>query len=384
MVHTDASAAEAAGMLKRLEATLAWAKSYWGRPSTGVIECYSVADLRRWPKATLPAAARQKIVDRAGVTFTDTLTLNGRHVAAKAIVYAPAEGGSLAHEAVHAYCGQTWGTAGPLWYAEGMAELGQYRLPGGGVGCHRAMADYLRQAPRRSAAQVVRETGTTGDGWRNYAWRWALCHMLAHNPNYAGRFRAFGRGLLDGQPRTFGDEFAAVADQLEFEYRFFVDRVKSGYRVDLCRWDWKHSFSPLSAAAKIECKVLARRGWQATRVLVEAGASYEVSTAGQWRTEASSPHVNADGGQKGRGRLIGAVLSDYKLSKPFLVGQRGTFVAPVSGKLYVRCQDAWNELADNEGTMQVRLRRSSVNEPQINADERRWSTTKSTVLNSHR
>ena len=29
--------------------------------------------------------------------------------------------------------------------------------------------------------------------------------------------------------------------------------------------------------------------------------------------------------------------------------------APSSGKLYLRCKDAWNELADNKGVVTVRL-----------------------------
>ena len=383
LVHTDLPAKEAQELLEKLETMIALVSRYWGRPCAGVIECYVARDLANWPAGSLDPGGRAKIAAGAGVTRTDVLMLGNKTVAAKSVVYATSERGTAQHEAVHAYCGQTFGTTGPLWYAEGMAELAQYRLPSGGVGCHAVMADYLRKAPRRTAAQVASEAGTTGDGWRNYAWRWALCHMLAYNSNYSSRFRTFGRGLLDGQPRKFGEEFAAVADQLEFEYRFFVERVRSGYRVDLCRWDWKRSFSPLSPGATLDCKVLARRGWQPTGMLVEAGSRYEVSTAGQWRTAAHLPQVSADGGRKGRGRLIGVILSDYQLSKPFLIGGHGTFAAPTSGKLYVRCQDAWNELADNNGTMQVRLRRSP-RKPQMNADGRRWSTTKATVLNSHR
>jgi len=355
-VHTDLPAAQARPLLERLEATLAWAEAYWGRRGAGAIECYVVADLRHWP--TLPAVARAKIAQRAGVTLTETLTLNGQHVAAKAVVYAPAEGGSLEHETVHAYCGQTWGATGPLWYAEGMAEVGQYARGDGAVDCPPGVLDYLKRTRPPTIAKVVGASATTGDGWRNYAWRWALCQMLVDNPNYAARFRALGIGLLENRPTDFGQSFGAAAHELEFEYRLFLTNLQRGYRVDLCRWDWKRRFKTLPAGAKADCRVLAERGWQPTGVLVKVGDKYDVVTAGRWRTGLAGSEVDASGSPQGTGRLVAAILADYRLSEPFEVGGHGTFVASRSGKLYLRCQDSWGELADNEGSITVRIRPS--------------------------
>ena len=73
------------------------------------------------------------------------------------------------------------------------------------------------------------------------------------------------------------------------------------------------------------------------------------------RTGADRPAVNADGDRRGDGRLIGVVMEDFRLSDPFVLGTRGSFVAPASGKLYLRCCEAWNRLADNSGVLRVEL-----------------------------
>jgi hypothetical protein len=38
------------------------------------------------------------------------------------------------------------------------------------------------------------------------------------------------------------------------------------------------------------------------------------------------------------------------------LGVDGTFTAPGDGKLYLRCQDAWNQLADNHGSVKVKIK----------------------------
>jgi hypothetical protein len=58
---------------------------------------------------------------------------------------------------------------------------------------------------------------------------------------------------------------------------------------------------------------------------------------------------------------MGVILHDYQLEGPFELGKRGTFVAPVTGQLYLRCQDSWTELADNDGEITVYLRRTPKN-----------------------
>ena len=54
---------------------------------------------------------------------------------------------------------------------------------------------------------------------------------------------------------------------------------------------------------------------------------------------------------------MAVVMSEFQLSDPFPLGCDSTFVAPMSGKLHVRCEDAWSGLSDNRGEMSVRITR---------------------------
>ena len=298
---------------------------YWGQPLAGTIECYVVANLDVWPAGAIAEAGREKIAQRAGITLVESLNVGKKLVAAKAVVYATADRGTPQHEAVHAYCGQTFGRTGPLWYSEGMAELGQYWRPNdracnalttSSSTCARNRPKPLRQIVAEDGAdRPGRPAAATGDSWQNYAWRWALCHLLVHNPNYSERFRTLGLGYLNGSPARFADVFGAMFDELAFEYRFFLDHVDNGYRVDLCRWDWHHKFREASAVP-IASRVAAARGWQPSGARLTAGEALprDAPAAVGERPRTRKP-TTAAGRYDGVGRLEGVVLVDFKLER---------------------------------------------------------------------
>ena len=69
--------------------------------------------------------------------------------------------------------------------------------------------------------------------------------------------------------------------------------------------------------------------------------------------------MTAQGNSRGAGKLVGAILQDYVLSEPFELGAKNSgFVAPESGQLYLRCQEKWSALADNEGQINVFIRKT--------------------------
>jgi hypothetical protein len=366
LIHTDLSSKEAHALLGRLETMLTLISKYWNHPPVGVIECYVVDDLRHWPQGAIPGEGRAKIEQRAGITLVDTITLGNKPVSAKAVVYAVAERGTTQHEAVHAYCGQAFGRVGPLWYSEGMAEVGQYWRPGDtAVHCPDYVIEFIHSRPPKPLVDILSEDGVqrpgrsnavTGDSWQNYAWRWALCHLLVNNSNYSARFRPLGLGYLSGARASFAETYESMLGELAFEYRFFLKHLDEGYRVDLCSWDWKHKFRELTSEVPATARVSAMRGWQGSGAIVEAGEHYEYSASGVWHTVKDGADVTADGSADGSGRLEGIILHDFELSEPFSLGAYGTFKAPASGKLYLRCHDAWNRLADNRGAMSVKIK----------------------------
>ena len=120
-------------------------------------------------------------------------------------------------------------------------------------------------------------------------------------------------------------------------------------------------------------KVAAGEGWQASRLLVAADTEYEYAATGTWHVETDGEPVNADGQEDGRGRLIGVVFANHTLSEPIELGTFGSFTAPADGKLYVRCRDAWGKLADNAGSITLRIKEQGsgrpLADPKVDAEE---------------
>lgn len=372
LVHTDMSAAEAKELLTRLETMLVLISTYWGKPPSGTIECYVVKDMANWPEGSIPSARGVAQIEAgAGVTITERLTQGNRFLA-KAVVYACADHNTPQHEAVHAYCGQTFGRTGPVWYSEGMAEMGAYWKKGdAAVSCEAGIVKYLRNAEPKSLNSIVNGEEFTGDSWQNYAWRWALCHLLANNPNYSDRFRPLGLAILTDQPVTFEQVYGAMATEICFEYLFFLKHFDVGYRADLCAWDWKKKFKPLRTGI-VNTTVTANRGWQATGIAVTNGESFDFAAEGTWKLAKDAQAVSADGNSS-QGKLVAVVMKDFSLegslkledylSEPIELGTYGTFTAPQDGKLYVRCNDGFSQLADNSGAIKVKLKRSGEGQP---------------------
>ena len=235
LLHTDLPKDEADELSKRLETMLTLISKYWGKPNRQPIECFVVRDLSVWPRDVLDPEGLAKIQERAGVTLTQTRVLRGTNevVAAKATVYAVSDRGTPQHEAVHAYCGQNFGRTGPVWYSEGMAEMGQYWRAGESrVNCDPQAVRFIRRSEPKALNAIVNARQITGDSWKNYCWRWALCHLLANNPNYYDRFRPLGLGILMDKPdATFEHVYGSMAKEISFEYLFFLQHFDLGYEI---------------------------------------------------------------------------------------------------------------------------------------------------------
>jgi hypothetical protein len=360
LLHTDLPPAEAQQLLQRLETMFVFVAGYWGRPHRGVITIYVARDIGDWPAevlATMDSAGVESIRRGGGLTV-GTVMVRGNAFRSKAVVYAVADHGTPQHEAVHAYCNHAFGGTGPVWYAEGMAEVGNYWVEGDkGVSAPQPVLNYLKRTPTKSLDAIVNNPlETTGDSWQNYAWRWALCHLLGHSENYSRRFKPLGLQLLNRARTDFWQVYGSQAEEIEFEYRLFLETIVSGYRVDLCSWDWKTRFSPAVGSRNLACTIRADRGWQASRLLVSEGTEYEFAADGEWSLGEDAPKVTADGDDTDNGRLVGVILTDYQLSEPFDLSVAGSFTAPADGRLYLRCRDGWGSIADNSGSLSVRLK----------------------------
>ena len=372
---TDVSDREARIILDKLERMAGLLERFFGRRPGGVVEGFIVHDLSLFPAGTFSEAAGvAKIREGAGVCFNASL---GR--LRKATLYSCADHGVIQHECTHGFCHMTFGSTGPTWLSEGIAELGNYWRDGEqAVDIEPVVMAYLQQAePKRTLAEIATPGREPAGTWQDYAWRWALCHLLANNPNYSDRFKPLAVALMEGRPDvSFESVYGPVARELAFEYDAFLRDVGNGYRADLTAWPWKSKFRSLPpSGGRVQAIVRAAAGWQASGLRVEKGVVYEAAADGMWRTAPAGTPVGADGDAAGHGGLVGAVLlgaergaepgaakddgaAGYTLSEGIPLGAKRAFVAPADGLLVLRCDDDWTQLADNAGELTVTLRRT--------------------------
>lgn len=361
-IRTDLSEVDSDELLARLEKMLSLVETYYGKPNSQTIEMNVIEDKDRWPAELIPGDALNSIRVGGGITLSSTLAMQNAQgeqqiTSAKSVVWAAAQRGVPQHEAVHAYCHQNFGRTGPTWYSEGMAELGKYwRDKDESVQIDPHVLKYLMTSELKQLTEITASGQQTGDGWQNYAWRWALCQLLSTNPNYSPRFKPLGMALLSNQKARFEDVYGPMAKEISFEYEFFLKHLAQGYRCDLCAWDWKTKCTRLRGTGTAQAKISANRGWQCSRVMLKSGDRIEYSTTGEWFVEKGSEAIGAAGNDAGKGRLVGILFKDYQLSEPFELGTSGEYVAETDGNLFVRCRDDWGDLADNSGAITVRFK----------------------------
>lgn len=352
LIHTDLPADDAHELLQKMETMLQIISRYWGAPSRKQIECYVIDDVQYWPPGLLSNVAADA-VRGGGITIARGIR-RGNQLNMNAIVYASNRFGTPQHEAVHAYCYQTFGVTGPTWYAEGMAEMGNYWVDGNSsVAAPDYVIQFLKRSKRKSIAEITDNRQQTGDGWQNYAWRWALCHFLVNNRNYSDRFRTIGVGYLTGKPASFERAFESKMEELEFEFEFFIDHLEQGFDVSGCTWNWKARFREHKGTRPVVAKIKADKGWQPGGLKVTKGKTYHYTTDGEWNTSDEADDVSATGHDDGTGALIGAIYDDHALSAEFVFDSDGVFTAIKDGQLMLRCRDKWNQLSDNDGTIIV-------------------------------
>jgi len=353
---TDVSDREWAVIRDKLERMVGVLERFFGRKAGGTVEGFIVRDLAAWPAGLLEEPLGvEKIRRREGVCFNTSLG-----PARRAVLYSCADHGVIQHECVHGFCHLTFGSTGPTWLSEGVAELGNsWRDGDDAVAIDPRVMAYLQNAtPKRTLGEIAVPGEEPAGSWQDYAWRWALCYLLANNPNYSDRFRPLAVALMEQRPgASFEATYGPVAREVSFEYDRLLETVGNGYRADLTAWPWKAAFRTLASGASQRTRVRAAAGWQATGVTLERGGTYEVLAAGTWRTGPAAPPLTADGDAAGHGRLVATIFHDFTLEPELPLAASEEFTAAADGRLFLRCADDWTQLGDNDGQLDVTIRR---------------------------
>lgn len=311
----------------------------------------------------------------------------------------------LIHEATHCYMTYVPGVDAPRFYLEGMAEY---------FGTHRPLLPTEKQVDmdrttkfcvmptsreeftgfgriliiRKDVAAHRARTIRAVVGLESsefvspdpYAWSWALCAFLDGTPRYQERFRKLGLFTRGNQFRSeFNRMFGPDERDLVTEWNLFLNNLQYGY--DLTRAGIKFQKGEVLSAETTERKVeiVADRGWQSSGVLMQQGASYELTAEGRFTLTTGDEKTNAwESEPQGisfryfnglpLGMLVGCLrledprsdeqqgaAVDETMLKVISIGRGTSFVAPSNGTLYLRVNDAWNSLHDNHGHVTVRI-----------------------------
>ncbi len=291
----------------------------------------------------------------------------------------------LLHEGVHSFMNTVWGSCGPAWYREGMAELLGTHLWRDGelkVGYFPASRD---ETPMWGRIKIVRDAfaarrakrlpevlaydPAAEPGTEPYGWCWAAAAFLDGHPRHQARFRTLGKivrqpDFNDRFRRLFGSDWDCLLE----EWQAFVADLEYGYDFQRMAIDFAQG-KPLEPAGA-EIAVRADHGWQNSGIKLEAGFKYEITAEGRYQV-ATHPHVwwcepNGVSIRYYRGKPLGILLAAIRPDKPvsgpsaFLtpvsVGLKATLKPRQSGTLFLRINDSAAELADNSGTLAVRVR----------------------------
>ncbi|MBA3313366.1 MAG: hypothetical protein M3552_16335 [Planctomycetota bacterium] len=294
----------------------------------------------------------------------------------------------LLHEATHCFMTTLPAANGPTWYMEGMAEhFAAHRMTADGALQFRILpktpdetAGFDRVSLIRKEVDARRATSLDEVfDMRDaefaesipYAWSWAACHFLDAHSEYRERFHELGDPAMRSRfRREFDARFANDGPRLRVQWDHFIHTSCYGY-------DFERALLTLKPGQRVpdddtHVTVAADRGWQSTGLRLEAGQRYELIATGRfslcdvpkpWLSEAGGITIDYANGRP-IGRLLAAVVADdlqapqaYEtLLDPIDVGGKGTLVAPTSGTLYLRLNDGWDRLADNQGGVTVAVR----------------------------
>jgi len=256
---TDVSDREWAVISFKLERMVSALEKFLGRPMTGVVQGFVARDLGTFPAGTIDEPyGIEKIRRGEGVCVTTRL---GDQRQAR--LYSCADHGVIQHECVHGVCHLAFGSTGPTWLAEGLAELGNYWREGDPtIDLPAPVVGYLQNAtPKRKLLEIAVPGRTESGTWEDYAWRWALCHLLANNPNYSNRFVPLAIALMEERDGvSFESVYGPVAREVSFEYDQFLATLGNGYRSDLTAWPWQAKFQRLADSAEGTVKIKAKGG----------------------------------------------------------------------------------------------------------------------------
>lgn len=294
----------------------------------------------------------------------------------------------LLHEGTHAFMQILLGGAGPDWYMEGTAEyFGTHRWDGTTLetrvvpeskeaspmwGRIKIIQDEVQEGRALSLQRVMLHGGKDFLQNKPYAWCWAIVAFLDNHSLSREKFREMVTQvkLTGGFSERLMGELGDVWPTLAENWQVFVTNAEYGYDWNRNEVEYREAVPWTGEVATAEIR--ANHGWQSTGIRLEPGVDYELTATGQYQiNDDGEPWMCEPNGvtihywkKKPLGMLLGAIRSDQwagqtitPLATPEGVGLKTTIHPEGPATLFLKVNENPGKLADNEGTIQVEIRR---------------------------
>ncbi|MCE3014701.1 MAG: basic secretory family protein [Pirellula sp.] len=297
------------------------------------------------------------------------------------------------HEATHWIMYRWQGGAGSPWLMEGMADYqGTHELREGRLrlgffpsradqvpywGRLRLISDTMNKSSAPKLSEIVAFRDMQERRMERYSWSWAACTFFATHPELRDDFQHLYRGQLDYSFESSARWLRALENdwkKLSIQWRCFVDDLDYGMDLTRSALEWGSLESRLlTQGEESDFMLSADRGWQSIGILLESGESIELSAEGRvvvrefadgkkWSSEPPGLTVEYHRG-KPLGCLIG-VLASVEQEQPSAcwetvrIGKRAVLKASQKSILLLKINESSQDLADNQGTFNVSIRKA--------------------------
>jgi len=314
------------------------------------------------------------------------------------VVYQPSSFYTLhliLHEGSHSLAHRLFGGAGPPWFMEGTAEFlathettSEDNLAGLRIGVIPAsrevspywgriglIADRRQEGKVPSIETVMRYGDTAHRDVEPYAWSWAAAVLMEMYPEYQKPFRAAALQGRDTSPEFTRQFFQSLRKQwpvLSARWQLLCHDLEYGFDRDANRVTLPDTL-PLFAGSPLTMKLSANQGWQSTPAMIRAGQSVMIEAEGRfqlrrdesWVSEADGVTITYHRGQP-LGKLVACVVSRMPSATRYSpkleivdIGAKGEITSPTDGWLMFKVNENPADIADNQGTLQLKLHPST-------------------------
>lgn len=296
----------------------------------------------------------------------------------------------LLHEGTHWFMTSLYGSAGPPWYMEGMAErLATHEWDGKALrmavvpinndsvpywGRIKLLRDDLEKKTAPTLEEILHMEGSARLPVDRYAWSWAVVMFFSEHPEWKPVLdRVVAEGLNRG-PQMSDELMERLKGdwvRVRVSWNGFISDIDYGFRVP----DAMPKISKDQKSLKdkpITAEVQASQGWQSAGVAVKQGDKIRIAATGKYVVEKGSEEwVSEPQGVSLQyfnrhpiGKLVGTIARvDKEIQATeewtvFPIGRETEMVAPYSGILVLKINDNPAKLGDNAGSCKVRITRA--------------------------